>query len=327
MKYWWLKRYRDLKIKLIPDLLRQVNDNLVMPKNYKERYNVIKENSIETLEEEDLLIYLYCILNHDKIKNNKIILIIRKLLEIPDNSMPATNYTILEMLEDIKKIKHLKPLEEKMYTNNICACYNCHNVYYIDKIKYINKMGLLICPYCKGNSIYFDNDFMPMDYNFLHLAKLYYKTTQLGCNYHNLKKIIRKSIDIKKDSIKNYNTGAIFIYGKVEEDKIELNENNITFTLKEIKMKKEITTKEEKKIEFIFNRYLDIVEKNLIRELTIDTRILVPDKKYAVNISLLLTLISHLGKNPYLKKINIITSKDSDYYIYREIYKTLISFK
>ena len=103
MKYWWLKRYKDIKIKLIPELSRQVNDNLVMPKNYKERYMVIKENDIEKLNEEDLLIYLYCILNHEKIKNNKIILIINELLKIPDNSMPATNYTLLEMLEDVKK--------------------------------------------------------------------------------------------------------------------------------------------------------------------------------------------------------------------------------
>ena len=327
MKYWWLKRYKDIKIKLIPELTRQVNDNFVMPKNYKERYLVIKENDIEKLNEEDLVIYLYCILNHEKIKNNKIILIINELLKIPDNSMPATNYTLLEMLEDVKKLKTLKPVEDKMYTNNICSCYNCFNVFYVDEIKYVNKKGYLICPYCKNTTMYFDNDFMPMDYNFLHLAKLYYKNTMLGCNFTNLKRLIKKSINVKKDDINNYKTGAIFVLGEVDEDKIELNNNNMTFILKEIKMKKEITTKEEKKIEFIFNRYLDIIEKNLIREVTIDTRILVSDKKYATNISLLLTLISNLGKNPYLKKINLITNDENNYYIYKEMYKILINFK
>ena len=327
MKYWWLKRYKDLQIKLIPELTRQVNDNIIMPKNYKDRYSSIKSTDINSLEEEDLLIYLYCILNHEKIKNNKVILIIDKLLEIPDNSLPATNYTLLEMLEDIKKLKNLKPLSNKLDSNNICACYTCYNVFYVDKIKYVNKKDYLLCPYCKSHTLYFDNDFMPMDYNYIHLANLYYKNTELGCNFANIKKIVNKSIKIIKDDINNYKKDAIFIHNNENEDNIILEDNNITFKFKEIKMKKDITTKEEKKIEFIFNRYLNLLEKNLIRELTIDTRILVSDSKYALNISLLLTLIDNLGKNPYLKKIKLICSDEKTYYIYKELCKTIVNFK
>jgi len=327
MKYWWLKRYKGLKIKLIPELTRQVNDNIVMPKNYKDRYSSIKSSDITSLEEEDLLIYLYCLLNHEKIKNNKVILIIDKLLEIPDNSLPATNYTLIEMLEDVKKLKNMKPLSDKLDTNNVSACYTCYNVFYTDKIKYINKKGYLLCPYCKNHTLYFDNDFMPMDYNYIHLANLYYKHTELGCNFNNIRKIVKNSIKVIKDDINNYKKDALFILSNQDEDEIILEENNNKFKLKEIKMKKDITTKEEKKIEFIFNRYLSLLEKNLIRTLSIDTRILVSDPKYSLNITLLLTLIDNLGKNPYLKKINLICNDDSTYYIYKELCKTIINFK
>lgn len=321
MKYWWLKRYKGLKIKLIPELTRQVNDSIVMPKNYRERYSIIKNCDISTLNEEDLLIYLYCILNYEKIKNNKVILIIDKLLEIPDNSMPSTNYNFSEMLAEVKNLKNLKPTEDKIYSNNIAACYSCLNIFYVDKIKNINKKGYLICPYCKNHTLYFDNDFIPMDYNFLRLANLYYGLTSLGCNFNNLRKLVNKSIKVKMDDIYNYKNGAIFIKGNVLEDDIKLNESNITLTLKEIYWKKEITSKEEKKVELIFNRYLSIIEKNLIGEISIDTSILLSDKNYSLNLSLFLTLINNLGNNQYLKRINLICNDKNTYKIYKQFIK------
>ena len=80
MKYWWLKKYENLRINMIPTLLYDVNYFLVMPKNYLKQYEKIKNVIVEDLKEEELLINLYVLVSNKKIKDNRILLIIKKLL-------------------------------------------------------------------------------------------------------------------------------------------------------------------------------------------------------------------------------------------------------
>ena len=101
MKYWWLKKYENLRINMIPTLLYDVNYFLVMPKNYLKQYEKIKNVIVEDLKEEELLINLYVLVSNKKIKDNRILLIIKKLLEIPDNSLPITDYSLKEILKEI----------------------------------------------------------------------------------------------------------------------------------------------------------------------------------------------------------------------------------
>lgn len=323
MKYWWLKKYKGLKIKSIPELQRDVNSYFVMPKNYRDRYTAIKLCEIETLEEEDLKIYLYTLLNHEKIKNNRIIKIIDKLLEIPDNFLPATNYTLEEMLEEIKQLKTNPPLEEKLSTNNIAGCHNCLEVFYVDKIKYVNKKGYCLCPYCKSSNLLFDNDLCPMDDNFLRLAKLVLGTTTLGCKFKHIQKLAKKSIKIVNHIDFPIVDSAFFV--KEDKSDINLHKNYIEFTMEEITYKKALTTKEEQVVNYKFQELFQLVEKNLISTIIIDTSI-IKDNSYILNISLLLEILNQLGKNPYLKKIILLTKEDKDYKLYHQLINAIIHY-
>lgn len=323
MKYWWLKKYKGLKIKSIPELQKDVNNYFVMPKNYKDRYLAIKLSDIEFLEEEDLKIYLYTLLNHEKIKNNRIIRIIDRLLSIPDNFLPATNYTLEEMLDEVKQLKANPPLEEKLSTNNIAACPNCLEVFYVDKIKYVNKKGHCLCPYCKGSHLFFDNDLYPMDDNFLRLARLVLGTTLLGCKFKHIQKLLKKSIKLVKTEELPIVDSALFVKG--DKNDINLHKTHVEFIMEEISYKKGLTTKEEQVVNYKFQELFQLVEKNLISTVVIDTSI-IHDNSYILDLSLLLEIINQLGKNPYLKKVILYTKNDKDYKLYHQLINTIIRY-
>jgi len=287
-----------------------------MPKHYMDRYLAIKNSDITTLSEEDLRILLYSILNHEKIKNNRIILIIDRLLEFPDNSLPATNYSLEEMLEEIKGLREIYPVEDKLSSNNVAACHHCLQVFFIDKIKYVNKKGYCLCPYCRNSTLYFDNDFIPMDENFLRLTKLVYDVTPLGCKFTNLQRLLKKSIKIQEKYPEEIVDTALFIKSKNSD--VLLKKNHIEFHLPEIVYKKQITSKEEMNVHYIMNEYFQIVEKNIISKVIIDTSIIGRD--YTLSVTLLIFLIETLGKNPYLKEINLIC-KDKEW---KKMYKSMI---
>lgn len=311
MKYWWLKKYKGLKIKLIPDLIRDVNLYFTLPKNYKDRYAVIKNSDISTLREEDLKILLVSILNHEKIKNNKVIYIIDELLKIPDNFMPETNYTLQEMLEEIRKLKTYNS-EDKLSTNNVGACYNCLEVFYVDKIKYINKKRQCLCPYCRRANLYFDNDFAPMDRNFLRLARLFYENTSLGCKYSNIQKLLKKCVKLeKKIDFSNMNDYLFMELGK--EKDFHLHSNHIQFVIPEVCYKKDITSKEEFILEEVLNEGFFIAEKNMISTVVIDLDIFSKNTSNSFNLSCLLTVLENLGRNLSLKKV-ILLGKDNRQY-------------
>ena len=119
MKYWWLEKYKNFKIVEINDLIKDANYFLIMPKNYEKIYQEIKNEDISNLEEEELLILLKKITTTKNLKNNQLRLIIEKLLLIPDNSFPNSDYTLLEELTEIKNLKQNSPLKEKINSNNI----------------------------------------------------------------------------------------------------------------------------------------------------------------------------------------------------------------
>ena len=317
MKYWWLKKYKGLKIKFIPDLIRDVNLYFVLPKNYKDRYQAIKSSDISILSEEDLKILLVCILNHEKIKNNKVVLIIDELLKIPDNAMPDISYTVSEMLEEIPSLKTYA-LKDKLSMNNVSACFHCLEVFYVDKIKYVNKKGLCLCPYCRKPTLYFDNDFIPMDHNFLRLAKLYHENTSLGCSFQNLQKLLKKSVVLKS----NFDVDGLYDYALITkgfEKNFLLVDDHIEFHIPEIHYKKEITSREEFFVRYQLNECFSLALKNLIHTVVVDLSFIGENMSSSINLSVLLTILENLGANPYLKKIILVAKNKRDYLLYRSM--------
>lgn len=217
MKYWWLEKYRNFKIIQINELSEDINYFLTMPKNYETQYQQIKEKEINNLMEEELIILLKKIVHTKNIKDNSLNVIISKLLQIPDNSFPTSDYDLKQMLEEIKNLKENKPTSDKLENNNIAVCYHCLNIFYIDKIKNVNKNNLCLCPYCLKTALYFDNDYIPMNYTFIKLANLYYYTSSLGCRFQEKRKVLRKGISFtekKTDSTIEFSN--IFMKEKVE---------------------------------------------------------------------------------------------------------------
>ena len=206
MKYWWLRKYNNLHIKMIPELSNDLDYFLVMPKNYLKIYEKIKTLDVEELKEEELLINLYVVVNSKNIKDNRILLIINKLLSFPDNSLPISDYTLKDILKEIEELEKNHPIQEKLDFNNIAACYCCGQVFYIDNIRAVNNKGYCLCPYCEKDNLYFDNDYIPMNTSFLKLASLYYGISSLGCSYDNIKSMLKKNVVVTLGNIITTNT-------------------------------------------------------------------------------------------------------------------------
>lgn len=299
MKYWWLEKYRNFKIIQMKELTEDVNYFLTMPKNYQKLYQQLKEKTVNTLEEEELLIVLYVLVNTKKIKDTKLIDIITKLLTYQDNSFPQSDYTLSEMLDEIKKLKENYPYQEKLERNNIAICYNCLNVFYVDKIKNVNSHNLCLCPFCLKSSLYFDNDYIPMNYTFIKLANIYYKTSTLGCRFKEIKKILKKNIKVK---IGDKNQESIDITKIFSNPLKPIEEKIMSKKIYDLLMEK------ESNLEYETNIYIDNTEKGMIAKLLI----------------LLVSIMDVLSNSIYLKQINIITNREVSIKI-KELLKVLIS--
>lgn len=301
MKYWWLEKYRNFKIIQTKELQEDVNYFLVMPKNYEKQYQILKEKNINTLKEEELLILLKKIISTKNIKDNSLNTIINKLLEIPDNSFPASDYTLLEMLKEIKNLKNNPPFQEKIENNNIAICYHCLNIFYVDQINSVNKNHLCLCPYCLKTQLYFDNDYIPMNYTFMKLANFYYNISSLGCTFQEIQKIIKKNIQTK--------------IGKKEKNSIQL--SNII-------PKNKLRPIDEK---IIYRKLYQILlekEKNMIYQISIylpGTEIEKLDLKI-----LILSTIEILSNSLYLKEITFIFNQEKDQELFLSYLKTLKTF-
>ena len=298
MKYWWLEKYRDFKIIQIKELQDDINYFLTVPKNYKKQYEALKDKDVNLLEEEDLLIILKKIVDTKNIKDNSLNIIIEKLLQLPDNSFPASDYTLQEMLMEIKGLKSNLPVQSKIENNNLAICYHCLNIFYVDKIKNVNKKNLCLCPYCLRTTLYFDNDYIPMNYTFIKLASLYYGISSLGCSFKEMQKIIKKSVTViaskeKKDSIE---FNKIFDGRKI----IPLDEKKIYRKLYQEFMKK------EKEVAYFARIYVSSLSKNnstLLLEI------------------LLVGMLEVLSNAIYLKEIQVIFEKEEDKRIFASLLK------
>ncbi len=298
MKYWWLEKYRDFKIIQIKELQDDINYFLTVPKNYKKQYEALKDKDVNLLEEEDLLIILKKIVDTKNIKDNSLNIIIEKLLQLPDNSFPASDYTLQEMLMEIKGLKSNLPVQSKIENNNLAICYHCLNIFYVDKIKNVNKKNLCLCPYCLRTTLYFDNDYIPMNYTFIKLASLYYGISSLGCSFKEMQKIIKKSVTVitskeKKDFIE---FNKIFDGRKISP----LDEKKIYRKLYQEFMKK------EKEVAYFARIYISSLFKNnstLLLEI------------------LLVGMLEVLSNAIYLKEIQVVFEKEEDKRIFASLLK------
>lgn len=308
MKYWYLEKYRELKITELELLKEDLRFFKCYIKYTKKEAEELLSNNILNLNEEELLILLHYILYQKKSALNKIVPIIEKLLLIPDNSMPITDYSLKEILNEIKNLRNNKPTKDKLAINNISACFNCLNVFYIDKIKYINKKNICLCPFCQSTNMYFDNDYIPMDFFFLKLSRLYYKQTSLGCNFKNIQKLLKKSLN----------------YGKNKESIIL--KSSILTKSKILNKCKKITSKEEAKLLFLYYQHLKKSDLTYNFNLTIEVPALSEEKRFVYALFLLVFTSSLLGENPYLKQIFLTFKNQTDESYYKKLFKILITF-
>ena len=308
MKYWYLEKYKDIKITEINALKEDLKFFITSVKIAKKEAEELLTLNINKLKEEELLILLNYILYYKLSALNKIILIINKLLEIPDNSMPITNYTLEEMFFEIKDLKNTKAEKNKLQNNNIAACFNCTNVFYIDKIIYTNKKNICLCPFCKKANLYFDNDYIPMDFYFLKFANLYYKKTPLGCNFKNLQKLLKRNVNYTK------NKESIILKEKI------LKNTNI------FKTNNQITSKEQMQVLYAYYTALNNYDLTYNFNLTIEVPNLSGKNKTIFALFLLIFLTTLFGENIYLKKVYLDFKTPTDVSFYKNFFKNFSSF-
>lgn len=302
MKYWWLEKYKNFKIVEINDLIKDVNYFLMMPKNYEKIYQEIKNEDISNLEEEELLILLKKITTTKNLKNNQLRLIIEKLLLIPDNSFPASDYTLLEELTEIKNLKQNPPLKEKINSNNLAICYHCLNIFFVDKIKNVNKKNNCLCPYCLKQTLYFDNDYIPMNYTFIKLASFYYGVSSLGCSFKEIQKILKKHLLVGEKEGNNF----LDISSMIDSTKIKPIDEKIIARKLYLRLEEQ-EAKMEHNITLVIPDTID--HENLFLEI------------------ILVTLIEILTNTIYLNKIELVFKNKNLENMWKKKVKEVITFR
>lgn len=319
MKYWWIKKYQNLEVKMLPDLLSDIRYFLVMPKNYIKIYNEIKELSVDNLREEELLIELYVLVSSKNIKNNRLILIIKRLLSFPDVNLPLSDYSIKEMLGEISSLKTNPPIQEKMNYNNVVACYSCGQIFYVDNIRAVNKKDYCLCPYCGKHNLYFDNDYIPMNYSFLKLARLYYGTSSLGCKFFDIQKILKKNVSVTLGNV-------IVTSTIIQDNKKKAKQEKIVVDLDFSKILKFNSIVESD----IIKKYYDAIMK-IDEMMEYETTIVlnkIPLFQYKeISFLILLALMEALSKTIYLKTVHILCNQLEVYQEFKNNIKIISSFR
>ena len=297
-KYWWLEKYQKLEIKRLPQLYEDVSYFLRVPKNYLQLYEKFSDVPIAKLTEEEMLISLYKIANTKNVKNNQLRLLIQRLLDYA-----ISDYTLKEILIEIRNLRENSSDVSKLDHNNVAACYHCLQVFYIDKITMINKKGLCLCPYCRSSHLYFDNDYIPMNYSFLKLAQLFYDVSILGCRFFDLQKILRKNVSVRLgNTITGVVIGSEINKGKFSNEKFKplLSDYSLFSKIShknadESKIIKEIYDAFmtlEKQMEYSGTIYISSISSSLLEEFSL---------------LLLLAIMEVLSRTIYLKEIVILT--------------------
>lgn len=318
MKYWWLEKYLNLEVKQIPQLYNDIRYFLIMPKNYISIYNEIKDRNVDDLLENELLINLYVLVNTKKINSNRILVIIKKLLTYPDTNLPISDYTLKDIFNEIKNLKSNYPNVEKLDVNNICACYNCGEIFYVDLVKAVNKKGYCLCPFCGKTLLYFDNDYIPMNTSFIKMASLYYGVSQLGCRFNDIIKMIKENV--------SFTMSNIIMTDWVIRSRSDSNGSNTIYVDYSIVDGKRISSFEES---VILKNYYDaykIVNDRMVREVSIIIPKVDSYNTYQLALLVLISIMDSLSEMIYLKKIKVICEDLEIYENLRRIYKEIISF-
>lgn len=318
MKYWWLEKYYNLEIKMLPDLLLDIRYFLRMPKNYLEIYKKTKDIDVLELKEFELLVNLYVLVSSKNIKNNRLILIIERLIKVPDTSLPISDYSLKEVLNEIKALKENVPIKEKMDYNNVAACYNCMQIFYVDFINAVNKKGLCLCPFCGKHSLYFDNDYIPMNTSFIKLASLYYGTSTLGCKFGDIQKILKKNITL---TMGNVITTSSVIKSNRRKTKAKLfYMSNLYSNIKKV------NSVLESKIMKDYYDSIMAVDNSMEYETTLVIEKIPLEVLSQVCFLIVLAIMESLSKTVYLKNIKIICSDLDAYQSLKTCLKVIENF-
>lgn len=236
----------------------------------KERFEMLRDRDVASLNDAELEVYLYSVLTdcrindtlEDCILDGTIPSVLEAMLKVPDTSLPVSDYTFSEVLEEIANLHTVLPTKDKVSHNNVGACYSCHNVFYVDLIHHMSKDHLCLCPYCLSATIYFDNDYIPMNSSFIRLAMLYYQTDIPFADLVSalLSKVVVRSkpykhhfvqVDISNDE-----------FGDNREPVIDRKEEQYSYW-ENLKLKGK-TSKEESTLGSLFYRYFTFAEEEKI---------------------------------------------------------------
>ncbi len=306
-KYWWLEKYQKLEIKRLPQLYEDVCYFLRVPKNYPQLYMQFSDRPISKMSEEEMLIALYRIANTKNVKNNQLRLLIQRLLEYADTYLPISDYTLKEILVEIRNLQKNKSDVSKLDYNNVAACYHCLQVFYVDKINMVNKKGLCLCPYCRSSHLYFDNDYIPMNYSFLKLAQLFYDVSTLGCCFLDIQKILRRNLSIR---LGNAPSGVV-IGSEISRKKFP--NHHFYSLLPDYSMLSKITLTDESRIIKEFYDCMMSLEKQMEYSGTIYIEKVSPSILAEFSLLVLLAVMEALSRTVYLKEI-VILSEDLSFY-------------
>lgn len=306
---------------MLPELIIDLKMFLVMPKNYLEVSNTAAEKPVEQLSERELLMLLYSIALEKKLKDGKIIKIIDLLLKYPDNSLPASDYTVCEMINEVSQLTKKVPVQEKLNTNNIAACYHCLQVFYIEEIRYLNKKNICLCPYCFSHQLYFDNDFVPMDFLFLKLAKLYYGVSPLGCRFRHLQKLLKKTICWHSE---NLFFPSVSIEEREQVDVMQYDRNQRKIWIQKLESASKVTSHWE--MQLWHHYYYGFLQAGRLGFSSIVILLPKETKNLQFYLGIVLLILEFLGENPYLKEVSFVSFNDQQQQGLEELIQTLIRF-
>lgn len=265
MKYWWFDLYLSFfqecskknllsrsEKKMLQNFLMDYSYRFVVPFHYMEYYQKIRTIAPHRLSDCGLQLLLSYSIYHGIIEQGyleKCIFdgtfdeILNLMKKIPDTSLPATDYTEKDMLEEIKNLNHVSKTTDKIKSNNVAACYYCRNIFYTDTIYQKNKKKECLCPYCNHSSLYFDNDFIPMDFNFLQYAYLYH---QDDIPFVNIVSYLKEKVLIAENGTYDY----YFLNRETFVSKIQKGRSHYFVRMPFTKSRKVLTSKEEEYLSF-----------------------------------------------------------------------------
>ena len=158
-----------------------------------------------------------------------------------------------------------------------------------------------MCPYCLKQTLYFDNDYIPMNYTFIKLASIYYGISSLGCSFREIKKILKKHIVVVKKLENNFLDFANII----EDPKIKpIDEKIIARKLYLLLENQELNL--EHRITLVIPNIID--NKNLFLEI------------------MLVTFMETLANTVYLSQINLFFKDKNLEDIWKKKIKEVLSF-